>query len=84
MAIESRTVLLDKRLYQWIGFNWFTWWLIVAVSVVGWLCWRNSRYVRLIDAIPGPKGIPVLGNLLQVYVDQVGKTHDNIQVIALG
>lgn len=26
--------------------------------------WTRSRFVRLIDVLPGRKGLPVLGNLL--------------------
>ncbi len=26
--------------------------------------WTRSRFVRLIDALPGPKPLPLLGNLL--------------------
>lgn len=59
--------------HQWIGFNWSTWAVLTSAVLLVWILWRNSRYVRLIDAIPGPKGIPIIGNILQVNVDQVGK-----------
>ncbi|XP_046641927.1 cytochrome P450 4C1-like [Daphnia pulicaria] len=59
---------------QWIsliGFNWTTWFVLASCAVLAWICWRNSRYVRLINAVPGPKGIPILGNLLELNVGQV-------------
>lgn len=66
--------LLREGFYlKWIGFNAPTWAVLVVILLLCWVCWRNTRFVKLIDAIPGPKGIPILGNILQVNVDQVGK-----------
>jgi ABC-type dipeptide/oligopeptide/nickel transport system permease subunit len=28
--------------------------------------WSRSRFVRLIDALPGPKPLPVLGNVIDI------------------
>ncbi|KAK4025887.1 hypothetical protein OUZ56_014926 [Daphnia magna] len=59
---------------QWIsglGFNWPTWFVLTSFIVIAWLCWRNSRFVRLISAIPSPKGVPIFGNILQLNVGQV-------------
>jgi hypothetical protein len=28
--------------------------------------WSRSRFVRLIDALPGPKPLPVLGNIIDI------------------
>ena len=58
---------------QWIGFNWSTWLVLAAAGLVYYALWCNSRFVRLIDAIPGPRGLPVLGSILDLNVDQVGK-----------
>ena len=61
---------------QWInqiGFNWTTWFVLTSILIIGWVCWRNSRYVRLINTVPGPEGLPILGNLLELNVGQVGK-----------
>lgn len=58
---------------QWIGFNWTTWLVLAASGLAYYALWRNSRFVRLIDAIPGPRGLPVLGSILDLNVDQVGK-----------
>nr|QST15029.1 CYP4BY5 protein [Diaphanosoma celebensis] len=38
--------------------------LLVSVVVVYWARWRNSRIVRLVSRIPGPKGLPFIGNIL--------------------
>lgn len=78
IQIEVKMLLLlpMQSLYsQWIsliGFNWTTWFVLASCAVLAWICWRNSRYVRLINAVPGPKGIPILGNLLELNVGQVG------------
>ena len=51
-----------------------TLWVLVLTSVlVYWIRWRNSRFVRLVDSVPGPRGLPLLGNALQLNVDQVGQ-----------
>ncbi len=28
--------------------------------------WSRTRFVRLIDALPGPKTLPLLGNILEL------------------
>lgn len=78
IQIEVKMLLLlpmQSFYSQWIsliGFNWTTWFVLASCAVLAWICWRNSRYVRLINAVPGPKGIPILGNLLELNVGQVG------------
>lgn len=77
-SVAAMLLLLPVQSFylQWIsqiGFNWTTWFVLTSLAVIGWICWRNSRYVRLINAVPGPKGIPILGNLLELNVGQVGR-----------
>ncbi|XP_057368149.1 cytochrome P450 4c3-like [Daphnia carinata] len=41
----------------------------IAVLLAVWYwSWSRSRFVRLINAIPGPKGLPFLGNLFDVNI----------------
>ena len=56
-----------------IGLAWVVWTVITSALLIGWYFWCNSRYVRLVNTIPGPKGIPIIGNVLAVNVNQVGK-----------
>ena len=52
-----------------------TLWTGVAVAAVAyWICWSRSAFVRAVDAVPGPKGWPLVGNALQLNVDQVGQS----------
>ncbi len=45
--------------------------LVVAASLAAyWIYWRRRRYTRLIDAIPGPSGWPLIGNAVQLAVDK--------------
>ena len=37
---------------------------LAGLLATNYFIWRFSRFVRLIDALPGPKPLPVLGNLL--------------------
>ena len=41
--------------------------LILAFLLAVWyLLWSQSRFVRLINALPGPKTLPILGNALDL------------------
>ena len=47
------------------------WITLIATLLIYWFAWSRSRFVRLINRLPGPRGIPLLGNALQI-----GKTPD--------
>ncbi|XP_063217534.1 cytochrome P450 4g15-like [Bacillus rossius redtenbacheri] len=40
--------------------------VLLAVATGLLVCWRRSRYRRLGDALPGPAGLPLVGNALTV------------------
>ncbi|XP_059353317.1 cytochrome P450 4c3-like isoform X2 [Daphnia carinata] len=42
--------------------------LLAGLLAVYYWIWRQSRFVRLINAIPGPDGLPFLGNVLDLNV----------------
>lgn len=47
--------------------------LFALMIVVYYVVWSQSRFVRLINAIPGPDAMPILGNILELNV-----THDGM------
>lgn len=49
--------------------------VVLFCLLVSWVVWRNSRFVRLVNAIPGPRAIPVLGNIRLLGTQQAGKTY---------
>ena len=42
--------------------------LLAALMAIYYWTWTRSRIVRLVNAIPGPKALPLLGNFLQLNV----------------
>ncbi len=65
----SVVVLLNSL---WIGWGPFIWSVLASLLVLYYWTWSRSRYVRLVDAIPGPSYLPVLGNFLDLNVDHDG------------
>ena len=51
----------------------FKWMLLVAIPVLYYWLWSRSTFVQLVNAIPGPRPIPFLGNVLDLYVDRDGE-----------
>lgn len=45
---------------------------IIPQLVLLYWKWTRSRFVRLINALPGPKAWPLLGNFLDLNVDHDG------------
>ncbi|EFX88345.1 hypothetical protein DAPPUDRAFT_311474 [Daphnia pulex] len=56
---------------SWSAWKWNPSSLLAMTALVGLLAgyycvWSRSRFVRLIDALPGPKTLPLLGNILDL------------------
>lgn len=61
-----------------VNFLWMKWilsiWLnLLAIAIFYYLKWSRSRTVKLINAIPGRKPLPLLGNLLDLDVYNEGR-----------
>ncbi|KAI9552443.1 hypothetical protein GHT06_022809 [Daphnia sinensis] len=52
----------------WIGFSPLVGSLLASLLAVYYFVWSRSRFVRLIDTLPGPKTYPVLGNIFELNV----------------
>ena len=65
LSAGPSTVMYPLPVHQWSAVA-VCWCLLVLTTLVYYLTWSRSRLVRLIDAIPGPKAYPVIGNLLDV------------------
>ncbi|XP_046632819.1 cytochrome P450 4c3-like isoform X2 [Daphnia pulicaria] len=52
----------------WIGWSPFIGSLLASLLVVYYWIWSRSRFVRLINAVPGPDCLPILGNVLALNV----------------
>ncbi|XP_057365312.1 cytochrome P450 4C1-like [Daphnia carinata] len=53
----------------WIGWNpsFLSMLLVFLVTVLYWM-WSRSRFVRLVNALPGPKALPLLGNVFELNI----------------
>lgn len=49
--------------------------LILASMLIGYIViynWKRARLVRLINKIPGPPALPIVGNTIEINVDHDG------------
>ncbi|XP_069936736.1 cytochrome P450 4c3-like [Cherax quadricarinatus] len=61
----------------WVRSEWLAWdtgiitYLVITVLVTITMVWyfKRQKTVWLLNQIPGPKGLPILGNALYLYVD---------------
>ncbi|XP_057367005.1 cytochrome P450 4C1-like [Daphnia carinata] len=53
---------------SWIRWIFSLWIILPTIAVFYYWKWSRSRTVKLINAIPGPKPLPLLGNLLDLDV----------------
>ncbi|XP_046640760.1 cytochrome P450 4c3-like [Daphnia pulicaria] len=54
---------------SWIGYGPFFCSLLVILLIGYYWTWSRSRFVRLINALPGPDALPFLGNFMDLNVD---------------
>nr|CAH0107706.1 unnamed protein product [Daphnia galeata] len=52
----------------WIGWTPFITSILAGLLVAYYWIWSRSRFVRLINAVPGPDCLPILGNILALNV----------------
>ena len=59
----------------WYVLNWTSFLTLTAICVIlAYWRWSNSRFVILINQIPGPKTVPIIGNILPfININRVGK-----------
>ncbi|XP_046632812.1 cytochrome P450 4c3-like [Daphnia pulicaria] len=55
--------------FTWIGLTPLIGSLLAGFLAIYYWTWSKSRFVRLVDTIPGPKTLPLLGNILELNVD---------------
>jgi len=73
-SLIAESVLLSKTVKLISGYSPITVFLIAAVTVfVVIYNKRRSRLVKMIEKIPGPAAMPVLGNSIEMNVDHDGK-----------
>jgi cytochrome P450 family 4 len=56
----------------WIGWTPFITSILAGLLVAYYWIWSRSRFVRLINAVPGPDCLPILGNILALNVPNDG------------
>lgn len=76
-ALLSKSLILSPAV-KYIGyFSPVT--LILTSMLIGYIViynWKRARLVRLIEKIPGPPALPIVGNTIEINVD-----HDGIDTI---
>ncbi|XP_055697965.1 cytochrome P450 4c3 [Phlebotomus papatasi] len=78
--ILGKSVILS-RMYQYLSYMSPITLLVYVLLITLILLYnkRRARFVKLIDKIPGPPGIPILGNTIEINVD-----HDELFTRILG
>ena len=67
------------------------WCALASIPVIYYWLWSRSKFVQIINSMPGPKYFPFLGNVLDLYVDRDGSSStfhvylpDNLLVFFIG
>lgn len=77
-SLMAESFLLSKTFKYISGYSPVTVFLTVAILIAVVIYnRRRSRLVRLIEKIPGPKPLPLLGNAVEMSVDHDGKYRFN-------
>lgn len=73
-SLMAESFLLSKTVKYISGYSPITVFLVAAIAIITVLYnRRRARLVRLIEKIPGPKAMPLLGNAVEMSVDHDGK-----------
>lgn len=72
-ALISKSLILSPAVKCISYFSPVT--LILTSIVFGYIViynWKRARLVRLIEKIPGPPALPIVGNTIEINVDHDG------------
>lgn len=72
-ALLSKSVILSSSVKYICYFSPVT--LILSSILIGYIVrynWKRARLVRLIEKIPGPPALPIVGNTIEINVDHDG------------
>ena len=73
-AMEWTSLLVAGGVARWPDLSWSAWAVATsALLAAAYLMWSWSRFVRLIEALPGPRGVPLLGVTFDVEHDHAAR-----------